>query len=287
MKLLVTALALCSLAQTGAAATNQALYEIRDAALPGACDAPMPAVSHAIDQGVLHQVPCRMTAWDGLDVFVLETESGMEVLKFPAVDYRVQNAPSGLPDWSNATITGIRNVQQLSSAHVSTQASIIRSASRVPPGLGSGQIDTVYRLEASGPVLESVTYITDAGVLHPIWPQPDSGSAQPVPYDLQGFNPVEQPQAAAGRVFDVLDKLDLGLDAPLAEGRPALRVTATGQGTRLAIDVEETGWADDSVDGQVHRLLLSSDGQLWRVMQIGQAWICARGTERVRAAPCP
>ena len=163
MKQLLLCSLLCLIAGPSSAASQQEVISFRDAKLPERCEANDAPKRYETRLGVLYQVACSPTAFGRLDVFILETGAGLELLRFPELRYQPQPDQFGQVDWQKVTFTGVGFAALLSGAQVNADAGVIRTITRVPPGIGTGQVEADYRLEESGPVLESLAQMPAAG----------------------------------------------------------------------------------------------------------------------------
>lgn len=102
---------------------------------------------------------------------------------------------------------------------------------------------------------------------------------------------------ANGTEVEVVDRpMDLVLDQIRAfpeslEGRPNLSLVSRKRDDgNLLVQLTETGFLDDSVDGARHSYVLTEteDGG-WRVLEQNVEYRCARGADPMKwqAGPCP
>ena len=290
MKFRLAAFAICLFASGASAATLEELQSVRDAALAGECSELTRFQTHQVEHGELYQLPCRTTATGQMDVFVQKTSRGLELLDFPELRYRPVMAKNGLPDWSRAVFLGVTTVTQILDAHVAVEANLIRANVRLTPGAGSGRIETTYRLEESGPLLERTDFISDEGYYTAIWPKPQP-RPQPalsrVEFSVDELTRQPVDTLRPGTLIQIVEQLELPFPEAEPEGAPNLVINASQYDDKLAVELRETGWADDSVSGQLTRLLLHQRGPDWVVEDMGTAWLCARGERRVSTTPCP
>ena len=107
-------------------------------------------------------------------------------------------------------------------------------------------------------------------------------------FDLDGFAAIETTTDKAMRPLDLIATLPLTFPThPDEEGRPAFSAHMIQNGKRLAAQVSETGYADDSVDGVVYRVLMEKSGDGWTMTGLGRMWICRRGDQRYSQTACP
>lgn len=288
MKLFTVAVATFLTASGAFAQSADRLSDLRDTLAAGPCPDLGPAQAHQVAQGTLHQMRCRNLAMEILDVFALETPDGVRVLQFPTINLRPGTSLAGTADWAKTQMLGILTVPSIPSPVVMAEANVLRSGHRIAPGVGTGHLVSTYRLEESGPVLESVILAEDDGTLRAIWPKPRVASdPRTVADNLDGFGVLDAARFDSGSLFDILAQVQTDFPGLGEEGQPGLEIDTTRHGTSLAVEVRETGWADDSVSGRATRLLLAQAGDGWSVTQAGTAWICARGDVRLSAGPCP
>jgi hypothetical protein len=116
---------------------------------------------------------------------------------------------------------------------------------------------------------------------------PLAGTAGNVPTHIEGLAPQPVDTYAPGTVLDILSQSQVPVFTGNAEQDANLTIRITPHDGAVAIEITETGWADDSVSGQIKRLILAPADGAWRVTEMGHAWICARGARRISTSPCP
>lgn len=288
MKLSLVTAALFLTATNALAATPDQLNDLRERTLPGQCLDQAKVQTHQISRGTLYQMACRNLATESLDIFILEDATGLKILRFPDLQLQPGRSATGTDDWAASLHLGIETTAPIPAPVVSPIANILRSTHRIAPGTGTGHLTSTYRLEQGGPVLESVIHASDDGTTTSIWPKPEvQDSARRVPRHLDGYNIEDASRYQGGSLFDILAQLETSFPEHVEEGKPNLEINASQYGNTLAVETRETGWLDDSVRGRATRVLLTRDGSGWIVAQVGTAWICARGTTRISAGPCP
>ncbi len=281
-RILIASMAMATSAQ---AAETDVLFALRDAVAPGFCSAEEPPVSYGLTGGTLHEVPCATTAHDTLSVFIWEAEGHLRPLFFPSA--RVTGPKGDTPNWSAQEVQSF-SAEALASSPV-IEGDSITLLHRVPPGLGDGYLVHDYMLQDGQPLVTRVSYAFAIGYDVALWPasaRPDR--LPPVPFDLDGFAEVEVPTGTHAVPWDVLQDLTMFFPAhPEEEGRPRMTVQMTQYGAQLALEVEEKGWADDSVAGQAYRVLIERVEAGWQVARIGKVNLCSRGEARKSAGKCP
>ena len=288
MRLTLAVLGVMAMTNSINAATFEEVRGFRDAVLADQCSEVGSMQSHDLAVGKVHQIGCRDLPMGQMQVFVRETEAGLELMRFPGIQYRPGKDQIGQVDWAQVQYLGLESTPQVGAGQVMAEAGIFRNSLPVAAGLGGGRIDATYRFEASGPVLERLEFVSDTGDFHPIWPQPDADEIhRRVPNSVSGFDTDAPSRPDTGSLFEILGQLEIGFPETVPEGRPNLTIEAAQYGDRLAVEVQETGWADDSVSGRAVRLLLDREGERWAVSDMGRAWICYRGEVRFSAGPCP
>ncbi len=115
-----------------------------------------------------------------------------------------------------------------------------------------------------------------------------NASDLPLAHELKGFAPLplNLVTTQAPSPLSLLEQLTTGFPSN-EEGRPKLDIQMVQDGSRITVNVIETGWPDDSVAGQATRVLMEEiDGQ-WTITGIGRMRICARGEMRYTSGLCP
>lgn len=92
------------------------------------------------------------------------------------------------------------------------------------------------------------------------------------PVDLTDYAPKEGP-SAIGLLIDLVEAHPESL-----EGNPASRIEMkpTGDGAALQVDIEMTGYLDDSVAGEKYRAIIVP-ANTWRIEALGKQFKCRRG----------
>lgn len=149
------AAATISLGHTADAGVSEAaLLAARAAVHAGNCDLQptdspsFPIQRHDLpDRTTLVEMPCRLTIRSIMSVFFIEDAGGLHPLFFASalLDYRADQ--NGRINWKNVRIAGFTAVGELPEAYVDTQAGVVHSSFRVPPGDADGTILSVYRLD--------------------------------------------------------------------------------------------------------------------------------------------
>ncbi|WGW05017.1 hypothetical protein [Tropicibacter oceani] len=292
MKPTTAALAVLALsvgAKAGAA-DQAALFALRDALAPGECTMTQGLTSQPFGDGVLHRVPCRMGFADQLSVMILERGGALVPLLFTEPTFDFDYGPDDQIDWAHPRIGDVFSSALISSAQVQPMTGTIESSTRIAPGVGEGAF--VYRYEISewGAVLTEAALVLDSGQQIALWPPrpPSILDELGLAHDLQGFEAQQTPDWTLPDPGGIVALLALGFPSQdQAEGRPRLLLEMAQEGTRIAANVLETGWADDSVAGQVFRVLLEQAGDGWVVTGLGRATVCWRGSPRVTTGACP
>ena len=266
------------------------LYALRDAMVPDTCTSDAVISTHQTETGQIHVIPCAPTAQSRMDMVVMERGGTLIPLTFATPLVTPSRDALGNISWDETTLTGFSATVLVSEPEIAAQASLIRTYSPIPPGLGGGHITDTYRLDPQGPTHESSIAETDAGGYHLLWP------AYPAPaqvdltleHNLNGFNVREVPDLSGPTPLAVLDQIDVGFPTDGEEGgRPGLSLELSETGAKIAVNLTESGWADDSVKGQVYRVLMERKGDGWRVTGLGHAWLCYRGEKSVTTDACP
>ena len=272
------------------AATEPELLAIRDAIAQGECVTDAPIRSFQNELGTVHVLPCRMTAFDEVSMLILEHKGALIPMFFPQVQVEPGFDDLGNITWADTTVTGISSSALVTSIETNEDSVHVRTGSRIPPGLGSGHLSTSYGLTPDGPRLDHSSVELDGPEYYGFWP-PKTRSATPeltLAHDLVGFNEQETPDFRAATPLAVIDMIETGFPTDgLEGGRPRLDITMSEEGASIAANLIETGWADDSVSGQVFRVLIARDGGEWRLTGLGHAWVCWRGERRVTTDLCP
>jgi hypothetical protein len=115
----------------------------------------------------------------------------------------------------------------------------------------------------------AATLLTLGLLTGPVLASPLDGYA---PVDLTDFQPKEGP-SAIGLLIDLIEVHPESL-----EGNPEMRIgmKPTEDGSALQVDVEMTGYLDDSVAGEKYRALLVP-ANAWRIEALGKQYKCRRG----------
>jgi hypothetical protein len=96
---------------------------------------------------------------------------------------------------------------------------------------------------------------------------------------LDGFAPVDlsnwKPRTAASAMA-LVEPLYRGHPEGL-EGRPKLKIELRKEANALIIDIEQTGFLDDSVRGEKHRAIVVQSPKGWRLERLGAKRSCYRG----------
>lgn len=169
-----------ALAAPACAAPRADLFALRDAALPGRCEAAAPGPDKApgttpfgkIDEaalpggGTLFLVPCSTTAFDTVEVAVLVRDGRPQLLSFPAPSF---TRPGG---WDSARLDRIGKTVLLLSPQFDTETGILTESARIAPGMGAGETVTRYRIAGTGaPELLGYEIHLDGRAPIVLWPE--------------------------------------------------------------------------------------------------------------------
>ncbi|MFZ7092301.1 hypothetical protein [Primorskyibacter sp. 2E233] len=269
------------------AAEDDALLALRDALAPGECSLPGDVISQPFGNGVLHQMPCRTTFADELSVMVFEIDGRLMPLSFAQPSFEFDYGPDELINWSRPNLGAIHSSPLLSSGFVRPEEMLIESASRIAPGMGEGAFVYRYAVSEWGAALESAAVSLDSGEVT-IWPpqRPSILEELGLSFDLNGFDVLASPDWSLKTPREIVAMLDVDFPS-LEEGRPRMQVAMEQSGDKVAANVLDFGWADDSVAGQVYRVLMEKRGDEWAVTELGRANVCQRGTPQVTTGRCP
>lgn len=267
------------------AESDAELFELRDRLLPGECAMEGKTAAHSMNWGTLHAVPCRFTPQDVVMVFVWEGGDGLRPVSFPVAELDIPSVDD--PDWSLQEVTMFSSTTLASSPVVEGEK--ITLSHRVAPGLGEGYILHRYRMENGNAVLTRVAFSFAPGYEYALWPanaRPDR--LPPVPLDLIGYSEMTVDTQIYTNPLEVVAGLKIDFPAhPEEGGFPRMNIQMTQRDGDLAMEIEEKGWADDSVAGQVFRVLMQAVDGGWRVTRMGKANLCVRGDLPKSAQPCP
>lgn len=279
-----TTLAL-TIASPALAADDAQLFALRDVLLPGVCTADGATATHPMDGGVLHALPCRSTPRDVLTVFVWESDDGLRPALFPVA--QITDPGADARNWSAQEITNFASTALASSPEV--EGDRITLSHRVAPGVGNGYLVHRYRMQDGQPVLSRVSYSFARGYETPLWPARDRHDRlPPVPFDIDGHADVTRDLGPFENPLDIVAELGITFPTdPDEEGRTRMTIQMTQNSDALAMQIEERGWADDSVSGQAFRVLMRLLDKGWQVTRIGKVQICARGEVRRTPGRCP
>ncbi len=282
-RILLPALAM-ALAAPASAASVQDLTTLRDAIFPGQCPTDIAISAHEFDGGTLHQLSCGQTAQDSLANFIWESDDGLKPLFFPTA--QLSDLGADRPNWGAMELTEFAATAMASSPVV--EGNQITLSHRVAPGVGGGVLLHRYDLREGTPILESVSF--SYGGVYDVALWPDSARADrlpPVPFTMQGYGEVTVDFGTYQNPLDVVGDLSIYFPAhPEEEGAPRMTVQMTQRSDTLAMEIEEKGWADDSVSGQAYRVLMQHSEAGWRVTGVGKANLCYRGKQRKTAGRC-
>jgi len=109
---------------------------------------------------------------------------------------------------------------------------------------------------------------------------------------LTGYKPVDLSSWAprtASSAMELVEPLYRAHPRRL-EGRPGLQITLRKDAdSKLVIDIEMTGFLDDSVGGAQFRAIVVRAGGGWKLQALGQRHICYRGLNagQPTTQPCP
>ena len=104
------------------------------------------------------------------------------------------------------------------------------------------------------------------------------------PVDLTSWTPRSGPSA-----MELVEPLYRAHPSRL-EGRPGLQITLRkDQDSKLVVDIEMTGYLDDSVAGSQFRAIIARTGGGWKLEALGERYICYRGLKagQPTTQPCP
>ncbi|QDC10663.1 hypothetical protein FHY55_16115 [Oceanicola sp. D3] len=281
-------LCLCLAAAPAGAAGPSDLTALRDAAAPGECTADGPARSQPFAGGTLHAVPCRATAHDQLSVLILEREGTLQPLFFANPDFQFQYAADGALDWRNPQWGGVLVSPVVSTFNADATTGTITVSSMIAPGLGQGAFVYEHALGDFGVTLERAVASFDSGEEVVLWPPAAPSLMEEIglAHSLDGFTEEPAPDTLLTDPLDIAGVIRP--DFPSAEeGRPRLALSFEQRGDRIAANLLDHGWADDSVAGRAWRVLMVRDGAGWRITGLGSANICGRGGARVTTGLCP
>lgn len=100
------------------------------------------------------------------------------------------------------------------------------------------------------------------------------------PVNLSNWKPRTAPSAMA-----LVEPLYRGHPEGM-EGRPILKIELRKEGETLVIDIEQTGFLDDSVRGEKHRAIVVQSSTGWRLQRLGKKVSCYRGGKSWRTGRC-
>lgn len=271
-------------------ADTDTLMSLRDAIAPQECSLSEDIESQPFGSGTLYQIPCRATIADMLYVMILETETGLTPLFFPLFGTSLEADPDtgGAPFQMQTGRIGVTPI--ISSPDIRADVRTISTRERIAPGVADGHFSTSYQVNGFGPELLDAYVDIQGQDRMWIWPiiMPPKDLHQEIglSHDLGVFRPLDTPQITLVDPKTIATHLDLDFPS-VEEGHPYIDIKIEQEGNSLAANVISAGWADDSVAGEVFRVLMEKHGDLWRVTGLGVLTICGRGDKRLTDGRCP
>lgn len=232
----------------------------------------------------LHSVFCRPTAQDRLYFIVAEKNDDFSVLRFQSAPSRqtVSLSADGAPVLVATEDEEYETL--LPWPYVNAQSGVISFDARIPEGLGGGRLTRSYRLGShfgqDFPILMRLSYQDLEAPERTLWPVQDRDES---PDNLIGLT---LPEETAANPLDLLRLLQLEFAAYPDGEKSRLKIRLDQAYGKIRFRIEDAGWADDSVAGQVFSGLLVLDDGLWRFESLGKLWICYRGSERYSTETC-
>lgn len=275
------------------AAEPEDLFQMRDLVAPGECDDNSEAAidSITLGEGKLYRLPCRNLVRARLQVMIYAENGVLRPVYFPQVSLDFTTKPNGKTDFGEARTRGVTASPLIVEASFLESATWVRSTQRVPPGLGEGVLEYFYWMNGSVADLTGITYQSDANDYGYPWPKrPLSASEKAMPepeFNLIGFNQLDLPDLSGPNPRALLAQIEMTFPDLEEEGAPVLMTRMMHYERGIAADVMEVGWPDDSVTGQVFRVLMTQTDGIWRVTDLGQAAVCGRGNMTRTVGLCP
>jgi hypothetical protein len=163
------------------AADKTQLLKLRDIVHPAECnlkpgDAAYTGIGRhilgAARKTVLYVVPCRATALNLLDVVFAEEGATLRPVYFANPDFDLPRDKAGREDWAHARMMQIGVTGTVSTPHVDEAAGTIRAVSRIPPGLGQGELSLTYQVRDGAADLMRFAVDLDGKKAITIWQAP-------------------------------------------------------------------------------------------------------------------